>query len=133
MSYTASVLLAPGSHVSLQDAELKLLNFFRKKTTQPTVSTQHRENKLVLTFGDWSLYIYLNSEPHVLRESQEMAELFGKNHPHKAIIATCDSRFEISCDPDKSMDHFNNYILTLEQLSSISGVFVFEDASQEFM
>lgn len=119
--------------MSLQDVEVTLLRFFSKYPTQPGVSTLRCENRLVLTFGNWSLYMYLQSEPHVLEESQEIANIFGRNHPDRAVIATCDSRFEISCDLDKRMDHFNDYILTLEQLSSISGVFVFEDASQEFV
>ncbi len=34
---------------------------------------------LLLTFGNWSLYIYSQSEPHVLEESKEMADIFGQN------------------------------------------------------
>lgn len=133
MSYTASVLLAPGTHISLQDAKVKLLNFFSNDRAQYPVSTEHNDNRLVLTLGNWSLYIHLNSGPQVLQESQEMAEAFGQNHSNRAVIATCDSRLEITCTPDKNMEHFNNYILALEHLSSISGVFVFEDATQEFV
>ena len=133
MSYTASVLLAPSSNISLQNAEVKLLEFFSNERTQDPVNIQIRENKLVLTFNSWSLYIHLQSEPDVLEESKEMANIFGQNHPDVSVIATCTTRFVISCDPDESIDHFNDYILTLEQLSSIPGAFVFDNASQEFI
>lgn len=133
MLYKASVLLAPGYHVSLEDAEVKLLEFFSNDSAQRAVSTWRRENKMLFTLDNWSLSICLQSGLKVFKESQEMADTFGQNHPDRAVIATCYSRFEISCDPDESMAHFNDYILALEQLSSIPGAFVFEDASQEIV
>lgn len=133
MSYQALILIAPGYQVSLKDVEMKLVNFFKNNSSQQSMRTQYRENKLILTFDDWSLYINLDSEAYVLQESLEMANIFGQNHPERAIIATCDSRFEINSDSDESMDHFNDYVLVLEQLCSIPKAFAFDNASQDFM
>ncbi|WP_050046165.1 hypothetical protein [Scytonema millei] len=133
MFYKASVLLALGDRRSLQDAEMKLVRFFTHKLAERSVSTLFFENRLAVTFDNWSLYIYLNSEPEVLKESQEIASTFAHNHPDRAVIATCKSRFEISSDSDPSMAHFNDYILVVEQLSELPGAFVFEHATQEFM
>jgi len=133
MLYKAFILIAPGYHVSLKDVEMKLVNFFNNNSSQQTMSTLYRENKLILTLDDWSLYVNFNSEPYILQESLEMANTFGQNHPERAIIATCDSRFEINSDSDESMAHFNDYVLALELLSSISRVFAFDNSSQDFV
>ncbi|MBE9208056.1 hypothetical protein IQ244_16295 [Nostoc sp. LEGE 06077] len=133
MSYNALALIAPDCGITLQDAEIKLVNFFNHDPTKPSMSVSHGENRLTLSFDRWALYIYLDMEPSVLQESQEMANRFGQHHPDKEIIATCNSRLEISSDTDENMDHFNDYVLSIEQLGKIPGIFVLEMAGLEFI
>lgn len=70
--------------------------------------------------GEWTCCVYLSSEPHVLVESQEMAELFAATRPEQEEIATCKRRFEVIGNPN--MDYFNDYLFVLQALESFSGV-----------
>ncbi|MBD2496508.1 hypothetical protein [Nostoc sp. FACHB-280] len=133
ISYNALALITPDCNITLADAEIKLVQFFNRDSTKPSMSLSRDDNRLRLTFDGWSLYIYLATEPSVLQESQEMANRFGQNHPDKAMIATCNSRLEISSDADENMDHFNDYVLSIEQLSKIPGIFLLEMANLEFV
>ncbi|GBE92961.1 hypothetical protein [Nostoc cycadae] len=131
--YNALALIAPDCDITLPNAEVKFVQFFNRDPIKPSMSVSQGENRLKLTFGGWSLYIYLDTEPSVLQESQEMANHFGQNHPDKAIIATCNSLLEISSDADENMNHFNDYVLSIEQLSKIPGIFLLDMASLEFV
>ena len=65
------------------------------------------------------LTIEFNDAPHVVEESQEIAEAFG------IPCGQCDARFEMSGD-DPDMELFNDYLLVNERLDAAGCFFVFD-------
>jgi hypothetical protein len=131
MSYEAMALLTPGNAVTLADVEDKLSQFYSRNSQEVQFSRQ--DGKLQIRLRNWSCTLIHNSDSSVIKESQEMATLFATNRPDKAIIASCDSRYEIECAPDPNMENFNEFIFILEQLDSFADIKVWEAATQEFI
>jgi hypothetical protein len=131
MSYEAFILLPPNSAASLEQAEVRLLNFY--KNNERSVKTQRYEKKLDLIIDGWICHIYLNRQPHVLAESKEMAETFASDRADKIAISGCDRRFEIICQPDPDLDYFNDYLFVLEELGSLDGAKTWEGITGKFL
>lgn len=131
VSYKALVLLPPTSSASIEEAEDKLRTFYRNNECD--VIIQRCETVIDVIIGGWTCSVHLSSEPYVLVESQEMAELFAAARPDQEEIATCNRRFEVVVGTDPNMDYFNDYLFVLQALESFSGAKVWEGAAQEFI
>lgn len=130
VSYKALILLPPTSSASIAEAEDKLRTFYRNDGCDAII--QRHETVIEVIIGEWNCCVYLSSEPHVLVESQEMAELFAAARPDREEIATCNRRFEV-IGTDPNMDYFNDYLFVLQVLESFPSVKVWEGAAQEFI
>lgn len=132
MAYQAFVLLPSDSDASIEEVRRILEDYY--SDDERDVTFNETENKLTVTIDDeWDLYIDRNSKPHVIRESQEMAEMFAAQRPDKDEIASSGVRLEISTDDDDDMDYFNDYVEILEQLESFPGAKLWEGAQSAFI
>jgi len=132
MGYNALVLLPTETATPLDQAEQRLRAFFNDAPAQPLrPEIVRHESMLHLLFRTWSLSIYLRADPHVLTEAQEITEILLPNYPDLAYVATYGVRLEISTDLDSTMEHFNDYLLTLEQLGGLPGAMLFDPYAQD--
>ena len=131
MGYSALVLLPTDTATPLDQATQRLLAFFTHAPARPVVpDVVHQEGRLHLTFSTWSLSIDLATDRHVLTEAQEISAMLLPSYPDLAHVASYAIRLEITTDPDPLMEHFNDYLLTLEQLASIPGAVLFDPYTQ---
>src|SRR5205085_974440 len=84
------------------------------------VQVEHAEpNRLQLFFGGWRLMLAFEAFPWVEAESRELLA----DHPYPdrdqvAELARCRTRLTVwSEDPDPDMDHFNDWLLSIECLT----------------
>src|SRR6266508_2668166 len=132
MGYNALVLLPTDTATPLDQAEQRLWAFFNDMRARPfTPELVHHENMLHLLFSTWSLSIDLMADPYVLTEAQESMAILLPNYPELAYVATYVIRLEITTDLDPTMEHFNDYLLTLEQLAGIPGAVLFDPYAQD--
>lgn len=131
MSYQAFILLPSDSDVSIEDVRQALENYYVDDPRDIAFDTA--DNSLDVAIEDWDLYVTVNSSPHVVEESEEMAEMFANQRPDKDEIAACGKRLEISSEEDEDMDYFNDYIEIIEQLGKFKGAKIWEGAQQEFI
>lgn len=130
MSYKALVLLPPTSSTSIEEVKDKLRTFY--KNDERDVIVQQHETVIEIVIRGWTCSVHLSSEPHVLIESQQMAEIFAAARLDKDEIATCNRRFEVISEPDPNIDYFNDYIFILQALESFPGIKIW-DAAEEFI
>ena len=85
-------------------------------------------------FDDWCLRVGLEDEPFVAEENREFAEA-SPEYPHAQEIALCQRRISVwSREADPNMDHFNDYLLTVETLiKPFRGLIAIDKASDEPM
>jgi hypothetical protein len=131
MAYEAFVLLPSDSDVSIEKIHQIFKTYYSSKSNDVTFNV--KESKLTITIDNWNFRIDLNSEPYVIEESKDLADLFAKNRLDKNEIASSGIRLEISTDDDDEMDFFNYYVESLEQLEKLKGSKVWESAQQAFI
>jgi hypothetical protein len=132
MGYSALVLLPTDTATPLDQAEQRLRAFFNDAPARPCVPDIVRhQSALQLLFCTWSLSIGLAADPHILREAQEITALLLPSYPDLAYVATYAMRLEITTDLDPMMEHFNDYLLTLEQLAGIPGAVLLDPYTQD--
>jgi hypothetical protein len=133
--YIALILLPDNTNASLEKAKLKLIEYFNHNYfANYNVRIAIKEGKLILTVDEWSMFITVNSEPYVLVEAQEIAELFAtENDPNKNALATYSARFELSSAPDPNMDYFNDYVFVIENLCEFTGAVAFDPKARIFI
>ncbi|MBA3664653.1 MAG: hypothetical protein H0W61_10640 [Bacteroidetes bacterium] len=129
--YSFLILIGEGSNASIEDLKTELNDFY--KDDARGVKLTLNGSLLTLNVNDWKLYIRYNSDSHVLKESQELAEEFAGDKPEKNQIAVCASRFEMSADPDVNMDYFNDSLFAQEKIEDFSNVFVFDANARGFL
>lgn len=131
ISYYQTMVLIPPSHPFSMEQFVELLGQRFQSQTFGEVVGQHPNNPLQawITRDDWRLYIALETEPHVLIESAEVAAALVKDQTITTLISQCSQRITIFGDPDPTMTYFNTYILTLEVLDTIEGLYIFENAA----
>lgn len=73
--------------------------------------------------------VVLVSEPHVVEESQEIAELFV-GPEHRPNLARCDARIELSFELEPVLDETNTLIETQCALQKLTGGYLFNSWNQ---
>ncbi len=131
MAYKSLILLSVNSEVSLDDAKELLSNYFAQDEREISIETNN--NKIKVSIDNWLCSIYLNTESHIVKESQELVETFGQNLENKNIMASSPRRFEVICDDDLEMIYFNDYLNVIQELGSFKGAKVWEQAQQVFI
>ncbi len=114
--YSAFGLLTPNSDFTMTEAAQRLRAKF------PSYTVELQDETLAVSAVDWEIHLTLNVSPTVLDESREMAEQIGGDEDAKDI-AVCTRRVELASDvPDPEMEHFNDYLMTVEVLQSFKGL-----------
>jgi hypothetical protein len=134
MSYTAMVLLPTDTTASLEQVESKLRSRLGTASkTSGLVEVFREDTQLTLFVNDWSLYIWADSSPTVLEETQEIVELFGQDRADQELLATYGFRFDISCEDDPDLDYFDDYMMVLKVLQEFPGAVVFDPDAENFV
>lgn len=114
--YRAFGLLKPDSDFTIAEAAKRLSARF------PTYAVEQTADSVAVTSADWEIHLVLNESPAVLEESAEIAAHIGGADDARDILA-CGRRVEVGSDvPDPEMEHFNDYLLTIEVLQSFRGL-----------
>jgi hypothetical protein len=114
--YSAYGLLMPNTDFTMTEAARRLA------VKLPALAVEQKADAIVVSSADWEIHLTLNEAPTVLDESREIAEQIGGDDDAKDIAA-CARRVELASDvPDPTMEHFNEYLLTVEVLQSFKGL-----------
>jgi hypothetical protein len=136
MAYELMALLTDEADLTLERLADLLRDVFRsdpravvRLDEYPGIGRQH----VAVRWGDWSFRLSYEDEPHVLEESQEMANTFAAGRPNQHVIAGCRRRVSMAADDDPDMDHFNDYCFIMGRLEKQPGVIVFDPQCGEFV
>jgi hypothetical protein len=131
MAYSLLVLLTDQTTLTLDTLAERLRKRF---SYDPAVLIEHKTSDVVLVqWGAWSVHIIFENEPHVVVESEDIADRFAASHPSRSEIATSKQRLCVSGDDDPNMDHFNDFLFVMEVLESYSGVYLFDPLEGAFV
>jgi hypothetical protein len=106
-------------------------------SSRPSLPGVHVEvisdDELHLLFDGWRLRIAISGASYVTEEAREKAEAHP-NYEYVSEVALCKRMASIwSEDADPDMDHFNDYLLTVEALiDSFRGVYASDNASGDW-
>lgn len=135
MAYDLMALLADESPITFERLAAMVRELFATDPSasvgvvpRPGAATDEDEH-IAVRWGDWSLRISYEDEPHVLEESRELADI----HPDRDAVAECRRRITVAGDDDPDMDHLHGYCFMVELLEDQPGVFLFDPVSNEFI
>jgi hypothetical protein len=126
-TYKAMALLQDDSDFDLDAAATELRKTFRRMAVS-------REGPRITVSADrWQMHLELETEPYVLEESREIAEVLP-GCPRAPEIAVCRRRVTVwSTGPDPDISHFNDYVLALNVLEDFKGVILFDPQSDKLI
>ncbi len=131
-SYQAWIMLPTDNSPSSECVKNRLQEVFDR--VNPAAVFTIKPDYLIISIEDWQIQIYLNHDPAVLAESQEIAELYLEpNDPQKSALVNYGFRLEISCDRDRNLERFSYYIFVLEALETFAGAIVFNPITTGFI
>ncbi len=104
---------------------------FSRQTSPPQID--HAADMCTLRRGDWSFRFYWEASPHVLMESQDIAERAAAQGFDESTVAACARRISTAGDPDPDMLHFNDYVYVLEVLEGFKGIYLFDPYDGKFI
>ena len=131
--YKLLILIPAETSSSLKKLKDAIRAQFSSFTPPQKVTLSIGGDTLTVTVNKFRFFIGFSCEPHVLLESQEIAERFGAQHPARAAIATASCRFELSSAVKNAMDHFNDIIFICHAAESIGPVYIFDPRAKEFV
>jgi hypothetical protein len=127
------LILAPAeTSPSLKKLAVAIRSQFSSLKPPNKISTSLRGGTLTVKVNQFRFFIGFSCEPHVLQESQDIAERFAAQHPARAAIAAASCRFELSSGRDPQMDHFNDMIFICHAAEAIGPVYIFDPRAKEF-
>ncbi|MCU0479942.1 MAG: hypothetical protein MUE54_01865 [Anaerolineae bacterium] len=85
------------------------------------------DKQIQIRYKTWVFNLYWETQPHVLEESQEIAQIFAKNRPDKDIIGKCHRRITTASNPDPDMEYFNDYVYVLQVFERIPDSYIFDN------
>lgn len=129
------LILAPAEiSPSLEKLAKAIRTQFSTPNEKRKITVSIRGGTLRVTIENkFRFFIGFSSEPHVLKESQEIAEKFAAQHPDHAAIAAASCRFELGSGRDPQMDHFNDMVFICHAAESLGRVYIFNPRSMEFV
>ena len=130
--YKQLFLVPAESNPSLKKLKDAIRAQFASLNLPQKVVVSLRGDSLTVTIGNFRFFIGFSCEPHVLLESQEIAERFAAQHPARDAIAAVSCRFELSSSNDPNMDHFNDIVFICQAVESLGPVYIFNPRSMEF-
>lgn len=131
--YRLMVLLSDETTLTVESLADRLKKRFAYDLNVTVVVEGEKADLLLVQWGDWSFHLGYESEPHVVIESEEIADHYAASHPEQKKIAACKRRLSMSGDDDPNMDHFNDYLFVMEILESFPGVYLFDPQDGAFV
>lgn len=126
-AYSTSVFIKDESDFSLEAAAKKL-----GALTSVTIQNP-REKGFTVCWGNWSFEVGLMDDPSVLEEHQESAS-YNPDDPRMQEVAGCRRRVNLwSPETDYEGDYFDEYLMTIEELTSFKGILVRRDMDGEWI
>ena len=113
--YDTLIMLKPNSTFSV-DALHQLV---QEVLQSSPAAVEHDGNWIKIILGKGRIFIYSSSEPHVIEESNEIAERF------RVPSHGCLARFEMNGE-DPEMELFNDYLLINERLQKAGNFVIFD-------
>lgn len=121
--YRLAVLIPPDHALNFEI----FIGRLRDKLASSGFSIQTDGTKLVhLHKASWQYHLSWEDEVYVQSESAEIAEIFGKDDSQKHLIGQCARRISGWGDDDLAMRHFNDYVLVMQAIEDIPGIFIFD-------
>jgi hypothetical protein len=116
--YRAYGLLKPDSEFTLQQLMARLTPRF------PGYSITRNGDQITIAKGDWEIEMALVAGTHIPIETQGIIYRIAGLEPTDAeAVAASERRVEIWSDtPDPFMEHFNDYLLTIEAIKTFHGL-----------
>jgi hypothetical protein len=105
---------------------------FRSRPWASSVRTEViGDREFHLLFDGWRLLVAFDDDESLADEGRETAEAFP-DYAHAAEVAACKKMVSVySKDPDPDGEHFNDYLLVVEELvDSFRGVYALDEASE---
>ena len=135
MAYSAFALLPPEADADGSKIAEILSQYFKgsepikeMRKTMGQSSVMHWAIRL--RWHHWRMQIALNTNSDILEDSRKIAQEYGQGRSDSDIIASCDRRIEVLCEPDPNGDHFNDYVSVLEALEKIPGAILFDPEAE---
>jgi hypothetical protein len=123
--YYDTIFLIPSGHSLSFPA---LAEMFRNRFADDRTLVKVEEgqaNVLVLRSNGWTLRVAWDDASYVLEESVDMAQ-FAVGEEEKAAMASCARRITTGGDDDPGAIYFNVYVMALEVLDAIPGLYNFD-------
>lgn len=116
--YRALGLLKPTTDFTAEEAEKRLAAKF------PDFTVTRNADRVDVTKGDWWISMARVTGDYVSEETNGLVGHLAGIEPAEAEeLVASDSRVEVWTDvPDPFMEHFNDYLLTVEVLKSFAGL-----------
>ena len=116
--YRAFGLLRPDSDFSVDEALVRLTAKF------PGFTVARESDRVNVSKGEWWIALALVSGKHIQLETEGLVGHLAGVEPAEAVaLVASDHRVEVWTDvPDPFMEHFNDYLLTVEVLKSFKGL-----------
>ncbi|MCI0702669.1 MAG: hypothetical protein L0241_16425 [Planctomycetia bacterium] len=116
--YRALGLLQPDTDFTIEEAVKRLSAKF------PGFGVTREGDQIVVAKGDWWIAMALVSGEHIRNETEGLVgHLAGVEPAEAEALVASNRRVEVWTDvPDPFMEHFNDYISTIEVLKSFNGL-----------
>jgi hypothetical protein len=132
--YESLVLIDPEGSLGLEGLAAELRRFYAKSSAdQCPTEIKVTGSSLTLRWPYYRIDIHHSTAPHVLEESEEIADRWAGSHPERDRISKCRERLEISGEDDPDMEYFNDCLFVGEAAERLTKVFRFDQASAEFL
>jgi len=130
--YQSLVLIDPESSISAEQLYDELCRFYDGKHGAPD-HIDLSDQTVILRCPGYALEAVGETAPHVLVESQEIANRYAQHHPARERIAGCAARFLLSGGFDPGMLRFNDYLFVGEALARLGTVYRLEPGTGQFL
>ncbi len=130
--YQTLILIDPDATITSDAIEAALEKIYPRTSDASPVVTRSGSTFKV-TWPGFFLELHRSELPHVLEESEEIAQQFASGRPEQDRISRCDSRVEIAGGDDPGMDYFNDYCVVVGEIEGLGTVYTFDQGSAEFM
>lgn len=111
--------------LSIHDFKVILENYYTSKKRDVKVEyTNERNNRLLITIGDYYFHAYKNENSYVQVDATEFATSYTGERS-KADITSCKTRIEVWGNEDPNADYINEYMYIMDQLKNDSNIFIY--------
>ena len=109
------------------------MQFYNAQIEKGKVKITLEGGKLTVRIGKWEIEVYEEDGLHVLRAADEIASTYGARLPNRGMLALSRRVFILTSDPDRRLEHDEDYLDVVVQLSEFPGSVAFEPETATFI